>query len=222
MIKEVIFLRSIACLAIVLGHSIASSLSWYPHITSEAGYITDSWKMLMQLLLFGTPIFVFISALVLSYSYPNGTPKHFLSKRLIFILIPYVIMGLGYAILASLTQGSFNNLLGNMFDNVILGQFHGYFIIIIFQFYLLHIVFHKLVNYIRIERLVIYSLIINVIYLQIAGVYLQDTRWGTQLWWFPLCAWIFYYSLAYYLGRNLDKFRSALNRHRWAIGISVF
>lgn len=215
MIKEVFLLRTIACLAIVLGHCINSSLNLYPHITT--GVTTDLWKLTRELLLFGTPVFIFISALVLSYSYPNGTPKGFLVKRLKFILVPYAIMGVFYAILTSLIEGSFNNLPLTIASNLFLGQFHGYFIIIIFQFYLLHTVFHKIISLIKIEKIVLCSLIINVIYLQISKVYFYDAKWGVQLWWFPLFAWIFYYSLAYYLGQNINKFRMKLDQYKWIL-----
>lgn len=181
--------------------------------------VTGLWRTIMQLLLFGTPIFIFITALVLSYSYPNGTPKAFLIKRLKFILIPYLIMGVCYATLACIIEGSFNPLLTKIFKNIVLGQFHGYFIIIIFQFYLLQVVFHKLVKVIQIERLVLYSLLVNAVYLLVAGIYFYDSRWGVQFWWLPLCAWIFYYALAYYVGQNLEKFRLMLIQYRWFIGI---
>lgn len=213
MIKEVFYLRSIACLSIVLGHSIASALNWFPYVSVESQGMKDIWGTVIELLLFGTPVFVFISALVLSNAYPNGTPKGFLLKRAKFILVPYVIMGGCYAVFACLVEGSFSSLANKVFSHIFLGQFHGYFIIIIFQFYLLHMVFHKIVSVVSIRRLLVYSLLINAAYLVIAGKYLNNAGLGVQIWWLPLFAWIFYYVLAYHIGKHLEEYRAKLNKY---------
>ena len=43
-------------------------------------------------------MFIFISELVISKVYKDGVPKHFLTKRIRYILIPYTVMGLFYAL----------------------------------------------------------------------------------------------------------------------------
>lgn len=210
MIKEVFFLRTLACLSIVLGHSIASSLNWFPFLEAESRLILSVWRTVIELLLFGTPVFVFISALVLSHAYPQGTPKGFLLKRTKYILIPYAVMGVCYAVLACAIEGSFRTLPAKVLQNVLLGQYHGYFILIIFQFYLLHMVFHKLLKTIPLKHLMVYALLINVAYLAVAGIYWNHSGLAVQIWWLPLFAWIFYYVLAFHIGRNLDWYRIKL------------
>lgn len=210
MIREVFFLRAIACLSIVLGHSISSSLNWYPFLDAESGRTLSVWRTVTELLLFGTPMFVFISALVLSHAYPQGTPKGFLVKRTKYILVPYVIMGVFYAALACAIEGSFGTLLVKIWQNIVLGQFHGYFILIIFQFYLLHIGFHRVVKAIPFRRLLPYSLLVNAGYLLIVALLWKKVQLPVSVWWLPFFAWIFYYVLACHVGQNLDWYRRKL------------
>ncbi len=214
MIREVFFLRAIACLSIVLGHSISSSLNWYPFLDTESGLTLSVWKIVTELLLFGTPMFVFISALVLSHAYPQGTPEGFLVKRTKYILVPYVIMGVFYAALACAIEGSFGPLLVKIWENIVLGQFHGYFILIIFQFYLLHIGFHRVVKAIPFRRLLPYSLLVNAGYLLIVALLWKKVPLPVSVWWLPFFAWIFYYVLACHVGQNLDWYRRKLSPYR--------
>src|SRR5690625_7952470 len=107
---------------------------------------------------FGTPTFIFISMLLISYSYPNGLPKGFLWRRFQLILLPFIFMAIFY----SADMNIFNQLLaGNMTEvfssatwstilsNVIgnlMGGYHGYFILIIFQFYILAYFLYKFLS----------------------------------------------------------------------------
>lgn len=211
MIREVFFLRAIACLSIVLGHSISSSLNWYPFLEVESRFTLELWQTVTELLLFGTPMFVFISALVLSHAYPHGTPKGFLLKRTKYILVPYVIMGVCYAVLACAIEGSFTTLPLKIWQHIGLGQFHGYFILIIFQFYLLHTVFHRVLKAIPFKRLLLYSLLVNVCYFLAIAVFWKKVAFPVSIWWLPFFAWIFYYVLACHVGKNLDGYRRKLS-----------
>ncbi|RAU92477.1 acyltransferase family protein [Paenibacillus sp. YN15] len=219
MIREVFFLRAIACLSIVLGHSISSSLNWYPFLGAESKLAVDVWRTVTELLLFGTPMFVFISALVLSHAYPKGTPQGFLLKRTKYILVPYFIMGVFYAALACAIEGAFATLPGKIWDHIVLGQFHGYFIVIIFQFYLLHTVFHKVIRTVPLKKLLLYSLLVNAGYLLAVAVLWKKAAFPVSVWWLPFSAWIFYYVLAYHVGQNLDWYRRKLSPYGLQLGI---
>lgn len=63
-VKEIFFIRCISCLSVVMIHVLGITM----HSTSS---------MLMTLLMFSTPAFIFISEFLLSYSYPNGHQKVF-------------------------------------------------------------------------------------------------------------------------------------------------
>ncbi len=70
---EIYFLRSISCLAIVLTHSIGFSTKFYTDLLNSSHVIgrniLDSLNLLLK---FGTPMFVFISILLLI---PRRNPK---------------------------------------------------------------------------------------------------------------------------------------------------
>ncbi|MEH6992332.1 acyltransferase family protein, partial [Neobacillus drentensis] len=134
LVNEIFLMRTISCLSILLLHSLARAYAYDNNIVN-----------LMQLLLtFGTPTFVFISEFILARSYPQELPANFWSKRLKFIMVPYILFGTFYALMKGFEQSlsSGNDFLGSfggfLWKHILLGDYHGYFILVIFQFYLLH------------------------------------------------------------------------------------
>jgi len=95
-IKEIFFILCISCLSVVLIHAIAILSS--PHSSS----------ILVALLMFSTPSFIFISEFLLAHSYPNGTPKGFMWKRVKAIFFPFEFIGIvdGFMHSASLNGGT--------------------------------------------------------------------------------------------------------------------
>ena len=68
----------------------------------------------------------------------------YLTTRVKYILIPYILMGLFYSYSESLlTDSSFNK---QFIENVLLGQWYGYFIVVIMQFFILSYIIFK-INY---------------------------------------------------------------------------
>lgn len=66
----------------------------------------------------------------------------YLTTRVKYILIPYILMGLFYSYSESLlTDSSFNK---QFIENVLLGQWYGYFIVVIMQFFILSYIILKL------------------------------------------------------------------------------
>jgi len=210
-INEVFLLRSMSCLSIVLLHSIN-------RIYIEENSMLSLFTLLLT---FGTPAFVFISELVISHSYPTETPRRFWSKRVRYILLPYVFFGLFYAFSKALEgwlfKGAsfFSSLFNYSWKHLLLGDFQGYFILIIFQFYLLHLVFQKYLAQYSPKMILGTSLLINIIYLGLFnfttspdGPVLQYI-WQ-QGYWLPFLGWIFYFTVAYYCGLHYQKFIQAL------------
>ena len=63
------------------------------------------------------------------------------NKRIRYILIPYTVMGLFYALQYTYQEEDFlHAFVLQSAKNIFLGDFHGYFILIIMQFYILHAV----------------------------------------------------------------------------------
>ncbi|WP_223591794.1 acyltransferase family protein [Neobacillus bataviensis] len=219
LINEIFLLRSISCLSILLLHSLARAYADENHTIN----------LLRVLLTFGTPTFIFISEFILARSYPHELPAHFWSKRLKYIMVPYILFGTFYALLkafeASISSG--NNLAGSfghfLWRHLLLGDYHGYFILVIFQFYLLHFFFHKYLKMWKPPLVMGIALLINVAYLGFFNfVKPYPTDIGVYIWekfyWIPFFGWLFYFTLAYYCGRNFSLFISFLNKNaKWII-----
>jgi membrane-bound acyltransferase YfiQ involved in biofilm formation len=212
-------MRSISCLSILLLHSLARAYADDNHTVN----------LLRVLLTFGTPTFIFISEFILARSYPQDLPANFWSKRLKFIMVPYILFGTFYALLKGFEQsvstgeglaatfGSF------LWKHLLLGDYHGYFILVIFQFYLLHFLFHNYLKKWRPAVVMGCALLINLAYLGFFNfVKPSHTEIAIYVWdkfyWVPFLGWLFYFTLAYYCGRNFSLFIDWLNKYsRWVI-----
>lgn len=233
-LNEIVFLRSIACLCIAVVHSLGIAHSRTTFTNSISHNIVDSIYVLFT---FGTPTFIFISMLLISYSYPNGLPKDFLSRRFMLIMLPFISMAIFYGA----DMNIFNQLLaGNMTEvfststwstitsNVVgnlMGGYHGYFILIIFQFYILAYLFHRFLSRSNPRIIILISLIINLVYLSIFNfteppVESQGMKyfWKTG-YWIPFIGWIFYFSVAFYCGLYYYKFLEILRKYKKPIVI---
>lgn len=217
--SEMFVLRSIACLSIALLHALY-------RVYNDGD---TPWVETVGLLLtFGTPVFVFISQFVLSYAYPNDIPKRFWEKRIKYILLPYFFFGSLYAGLKGIEMASNDNvsLLQGfgyyLWRHILLGDFHGYFILIIFQFYALFLWLRKQEKRFSPRTVLWASFIINIVYLgffnlttpadTIAAQYFWD-----KMYWIFAPGWIFYFTMAYYLGRKEQWFREKIMQYRLAV-----
>ncbi len=218
MLEEVFLLRAIACLSIVLLHSITRTY------TNEDGII----EYLKLLLAFGTPAFVFISELVLAHSYPVHTPKGFLVKRIRYILLPYFCFSLVYLFSDTIfNAGTDRPFIINLIRFSFLGEFSGYFVLIIFQFYLLHLFFQRYI-FPKFRPITVLSVtaLLNFTYLglfnlspipsSVFGVYMWE-----RLYTMIFVGWIFYFAVAYYCGRYYKEMLAILLRWRYALIGSV-
>ncbi|WP_078427214.1 acyltransferase family protein [Alkalihalobacterium alkalinitrilicum] len=218
-INEVIIVRSIACLSIVFLHSIGFALSGN-HIGAWTRGFFDSIHVLLY---YGTPMFIFISELLIAYSYRNkALPKNFLRKRFKLIFLPFLCMALFYTIPHANTL---ENGVTKFLLNTIIGDFHGYFVLIIFQFYLIHMLFHEHLKRWNPKIVVTVALLINVSYLAIfnfteplnipAGEYIWN-----RFYWVPFFGWVFYFILGYYCGYYFENFIKRLHEFKWLVLIS--
>lgn len=235
-LNEIIFLRSIACLCVAIEHALHVAHTSHTFTNSLYDTIVESGYVLLT---FGTPTFIFISMLLISYSYPAGLPKDFLSRRFKLILFPFIFMAIFYSadmnllnqLLAGNTTEVFSirtlttistNTIGNL-----MGGYHGYFILIIFQFYILAYFFHKFLSKSNPRTIILISLVINLLYLAIFNFTEppNDSERMSYFWksghWIPFIGWIFYFSLAFYCGLYYHHFITILKKHKKTIILST-
>ncbi|SDC02089.1 Membrane-bound acyltransferase YfiQ, involved in biofilm formation [Paenibacillus sp. UNCCL117] len=223
-VNEIFLLRSLACLAIVFLHAITFSKYDSLELPAAMAQLLESGQML---LMFGTPMFIFISEFLLSYSYPNRLPSGFFTKRLKFIALPFLTMALIYALLFAISHYPGDVLRAFLIQsirNLFFADFHGYFILIIFQFYVMHALFQKL----RMERfspalVMTVSLGITLAYL---GLFNFSPPLFNEYYWkrlvpiaFP--AWLAYFTAAYYCGRNYAAFKAFCASYKYAAAAVV-
>lgn len=219
LINEIFLMRSISCLSILLLHSLARAYA------DESNTV----NLIRVLLTFGTPTFIFISEFILSRSYPNELPSNFWAKRLKYVMVPYVLFGTFFAVLKAFEQSlsTGTNLLSSFgqffWRHLLLGDFHGYFILVIFQFYLLHYFFNKHLQKWKPSVVMGSAFLINIAYLGFFNfVKPYPTEIGVYIWekfyWIPFLGWVFYFSLAYYCGKHFSLFINLLNKYsKWVI-----
>ncbi|WP_209124742.1 acyltransferase family protein [Alkalihalobacillus sp. BA299] len=218
-ISEVIVLRSIACLSIVFLHSIGIALSG----SNMGTWTTVFFDSLHVLLYFGTPMFIFISEFLVAYSYRNKSlPTNFLRKRFNFIFLPFLCMALFYTIPHANTL---ENGAVKLFLNAVIGDFHGYFVLIIFQFYLIHTIFHKHLKAWNPKVVLVVAFFINAIYLAFfnftppMNIPAGDYIWN-RYYWVPFLGWVFYFALGYYCGFYFEAFIEQLRKYKRLVLIS--
>lgn len=223
-VKEVYLLRSIACVCVVLLHSITRVVELYD--SQLASYQETSLMTLRLLLTFGTPVFIFLSEFLLSYSYAEEIPKNFMKKRIQLIILPYISMSFIYAVLMTheannFVEGTIIRTFGMyVMRNLLFGFYrHGYFIIVVFQFYLLHLLLHRHLSSASPKKVLSISLMINLIYLGFFNfVEPFNIPYGQYIWhglsWGSFLSWIFYFALGYYCGKYYDDFIKILRYHR--------
>src|SRR5699024_4129899 len=218
-LNEIEMLRVVACVSIILFHAIHLEVG--KEYNGE-GLIEFVLLTISGLLAFGTPVFVSISAIVLAYSYPDNIPSHYYGKRLKFILIPFISMGIIYAI--SSNAGTVSRIPAAIMFNM-LGNYHGWFVLVIFQFYILHHLFTKYLSRIPPTLMLLSAFAVNMAYLGFFNFVHPpgDNIYFQHLWerwyWYPFSAWLFYYTLAYYIGKNYHEV--ILFIHKYLIWILI-
>ncbi|WP_394218245.1 acyltransferase family protein [Halobacillus trueperi] len=217
MIQEIFLIRTIACLCVVFIH--AMTMTQHNYTLAES---TDDLLYLFKLtLMFATPLFIMISEFLLSYSYPDKLPRGFWKKRILYILVPYVLIAGLYSAVPLWTGGglTWEYFLERFFDRTFLGLWHGYFVLIIFQFYALHFLLKKFFDRYPAWLMISLSLLVNLFYLGIYNFgwfYENAFVYGLRDYYkLPFTGWIFYFTVAYYAGKHIDAFINFLNKYKY-------
>lgn len=111
-----------------------------------------------------------------------------------------------------------------MSANILLGNYVGYFVLIIFQFYILHVFFHKFLSKASPKWILPLSFLITGSYLYgIKFVHLPVSlpNQSIAIEWLPFIGWLFYFCVAYYCGKNHKMFILLLNKYCYWIYVLV-
>lgn len=203
-VKELLLIRAIACLSVVLMHSIGMVVRYNSTLPAAA----VAWlQSIMALLLFSTPSFAFMSAFLLGYAKRPESELQTLWKRVKYLLFPFLFGAFFYALWQKYMWGlpARARLVYNLY-----GGYHGYFVLIVLQFYLLNGLFGPFFR--RLSPIVVLPIawVINFTYLlalNLRLVTLPDLGFN---WYHLFPAWLFYLALGYYLGLHRDAFLAML------------
>ncbi|TNJ66696.1 hypothetical protein FE784_09015 [Paenibacillus hemerocallicola] len=219
LIPEMFALRSIACLCLVFRNSTNRA---FP----ESSFLGNFFELLLT---FGTPAFVFISEMILARSYREAVDRSFWEKRIKYILAPYFLFGAFYAVMKSVQSwaesGEFvlGTLVTYLWRHVLIGDYHGYFILIIFQFYALHSLMRKFDSIYSPLSVVLISFAINITYLGFFNFIpspehpVMQYIWA-KFYWIPFPGWLLYYVVAYYCGTRYEAFKEILRKYgHWSL-----
>lgn len=210
-ISEINEIRGLACLAVLIMHSINSK--------NYSMYLPEIEK----LSLFATPVFLFISAFILFYNYQDGVPITFLSKRLKYILTPYILWSSIYTFVSFIKWQSHLPSFEDVLYNMVTGKFHIYFILIIMQFYFMFYLIQKIEwkKYIGSTKVLLAILVCNVVYLYIFNSTEQPSTYWSAFWkryYFMLFpAWSFYFILGGYIALKYNSLKTWIHQHRKGI-----
>ncbi|ATX83302.1 acyltransferase [Bacillus velezensis] len=224
-IKEIFMIRCLSCLSVVLLHVVSMVLMIQEESLASAAHTVDAFR---TLLMFSTPAFIFISEFLLARSYPGGVPAGFLKKRGKVIFVPFLFIAAVDAILMKSVAeegAGFVSVIGKFLENVFLGNFIGYFILVIFQFYILHMLLHRWLNNKSPMWVLSVSFIINAVYLAYFSIFHPPASSGLDsifpFFWVPFPGWVFYFCLAFYCGKEYPRFLSLINQYRYAVYLSA-
>lgn len=126
---EIHLIRALMCIAIVLTHSISNYLR---NVEMDI-YAYEQYIIYIQFaLLCSTSIFILLSETLLSRNYPGALKRGFFEKRIKFILVPYLLIGLIVSYRGS-NRVEFSSFLELAYKKIILGEWYGFFVLVIFQ-----------------------------------------------------------------------------------------
>jgi membrane-bound acyltransferase YfiQ involved in biofilm formation len=218
-INELYWIRAIACLSVVLIHSISRTYETYD--LSESA--VTAMQTTQMLIIFATPMFILLFEIIISNAYSDRIPDQFFQKRFLYLFLPYLSIPFLYGFQDIITKTStITNAVDTAVTNILLGNWHGYFIIIILQFVIIHAIYVKKFKNVPAWLMLTVTFMINAAYLygvnfrfdlfpEVMHIYYSLVR-------IPFLGWIFYFTVAYYVGKNLNVVRA--NR-KWGFPLSV-
>ncbi|TWT07162.1 acyltransferase family protein [Planococcus sp. CPCC 101016] len=213
-LNEINIIRAIMCLSIVVTHSISNYLRNVE--VDQAAY--DQYILWLRFaLLCSTPIFILLSETLLSKNYPNGLKNGFFLKRIKYILLPYILIGLIVSYRGS--DKDFSSFIEVAFQKVVLGQWYGFFVIVIFQFYILHWLIGKYLARVNPLGPILISFAISFahVYCFVHVNFYQNLILTDYPLWYKthIFMWLFYFIVAFYIGQYYEQLITFLTDKIW-------
>jgi surface polysaccharide O-acyltransferase-like enzyme len=138
-LKEVDFAKGCSIIGVILIHGTSQAVTKLP--VSELFHHICLW--INKWGNFSVPSFIMLSSLVLVYQHDTTLSVNeiilFLSKRIKYIFIPYILWSIGYFYINNHFSSGIYNYLTGLVLSIVQGtaNYHLYFIILIMQYYLL-------------------------------------------------------------------------------------
>src|SRR5690625_3627403 len=209
---EVVWFRGVAALTVVTIHALARMNRLTPEV--------DLFPVVLPLL-FPSPGFVFSAEYPFSRSYPEGLPEGFYRRRFKYLVLPYLSMGVAYAVYDNWGESSADIAIAAL-GNIFLGQFVGYFVLVILQFYVLHHVLHRHLRRWNPWAVPTVPFAFTPAYLPFFNIVpIPPGEGAAFVWargyWLLAIGWIFYFALGYYAGRYREEILAVIARRRIAV-----
>lgn len=202
--NELNYLRVILVVLIITTHL----LTQYAINTNPDANQIGVLYWIRNIFIVATPGFIILSELLTTLNYKDKLPQGYLWQRLKYILVPYIIIGVFFSFIEVSYGGS--TFMEIFTDNVLLGNWHGYFVIVIMQFFLLNYIIYKInPKILSSKTMLVLSFIVNFAFLY--SHYNFDPVWNFTNDIYPLnnatfiLGWIFFYFLGGYIGANYDS-----------------
>lgn len=223
-IEELYYIRAIAALGILIIHA-TGVFAVHSEFNSKAMYLGIFTNQFFR---FGSPIFMMISGLVLFYNYRSMeefNAKKFYKKKVLYILVPYIIWSaiyFGYRSYYAEIPFDLSRLIVLIKEIMFDGSYsHLYFITLIFQFYLILPLLIKYLAKPMKEKPI--KLFVILFFLQAIiltyGRYFRDyTATGlvglfNKYYWKSIFGWFFYFLTGGILGFHYDNIVKLIEKH---------
>lgn len=214
---ELTYARTIFCVIIVIVHAMTGFIN-DPHISE---FQKEAVSYTQVILLSATPCFIMLSEMLLGMRYSNYIPKNFLTKRIKFILVPYLCFAL-FVIFEIYFDPSKHFTLKYLLINILLeGKFFGWFVLVIFQFFVLHMLFYKVLNKMKPLLPIVISLIISFAHAVLMYYSTAYLHFWNQF--YPpynrtiILNWLFYFVVGFYLGKYYDTVMTYVKAKIWYV-----
>ncbi|AXI10882.1 acyltransferase family protein [Oceanobacillus sp. 143] len=206
MIKEWNLLRVIACLSIVFLHSTTFTV-W-----SKGNLNLEYYQFFRLLLCFATPTFIILSIIILAYKYNNRLPDEFFKRRAKLILLPFISFAIIDAWMVNATSTGGIDIPEKILLNLV-GEYEGYFILVIFQFYIIHYLVVKFK--ISVEKFLPISIL-----LMATSLYFLFSNYPffiqyRKVFEILFISWVGYYTVGFVIGKHYDAIRKFLKDYKW-------
>lgn len=208
---ELNYVRVLLCIVIVITHILTEYTN--AHNNDSAQLETLYW--IRMLVIFGTPGFLMLTQLIFTLNF-DGLPKNYLKRRFQYVLLPYVIMGAFYSYSEAVYLRT--SFVSGFVENVLRGQWYGYFILIILKFFVLNALIAKLWPKLLSSRIVVVTAVLfNALYLYIFHHHDATRQWIEEVYFFEpntvIFGWIGYYFVGAYIGSHYNQLKPYLENY---------